>query len=98
PQAESLNLLPSHLLRSPVCRIIKDGPHLQARAGSRPPDVPEHDPKGPKRFPGPIDADVAEQAVFDGVPFRAARRVMTDGAGQLEPVTQPGLKVHLPAP
>ena len=44
----------------------------------------------------PVFADLAEQAVFDGVPLRRGRRVVGDGHPQAVPVAEAMLQVELP--
>ena len=46
--------------------------------------------------PGPVLADLAEEAVFDGVPLRRGRRVVGYPHGQAVPIAEAMLQIELP--
>jgi len=52
--------------------------HLQTRFGCRALNVAQHDLQGTQWFAGPVSADVAEQTVFDRIPFRRPSWIMTN--------------------
>ena len=58
-------------------------------------EIVEHQIKGPQGTTSPRFADFAEQPMFDGVPFRCARWVMTDRDRQAMPIGQFVLKLLL---
>src|SRR5262249_58198037 len=87
-QGEPLDVLAGPLLRFAIDLFIQESLDRQAGHGTRPADVPQHDPQRLQRLAFPVLADIAEQAVLDGVPFGAPRRIVADRHGQPEGVTQ----------
>ena len=58
---------------------------LQTRFRLRATNVAQHDLERTQWLACPVDADVTEQPVFDGIPFRRSSRIVTNR--DLEPVT-----------
>ena len=57
--------------------------HAQPGVGGGGADVVEDRPVAAQRVAGPVLADLAEQAMVDGVPLGGAAGVVTDGNGEL---------------
>ena len=49
-----------------------------------------------QRLGGPVLGDFGEQAMFDGIPFGSAGRIMSHGHGQIEGVGELRLEFGLP--
>ena len=73
-----------------VCRDRE--PSLGGRAA----DQPQHRLPGAPRLASPIDTDLAKQAMLDGIPLRAARRIMTHRDAQTQGIAQVALYLGLP--
>ena len=71
--------------------------HHQAGAGGGGGDVVEDQFKGFQRAAGPIAADLAEEAMFDRVVFRAAGRIVGHGDGELMEIAETVLEGVLPS-
>ena len=77
-QAEALHRLIGDPLAGLVAAAPQPGADLQAGVGGRPADVADQGLEAAQGFARPVEADVAEEPVLDGVPLRAAARVMAD--------------------
>ena len=69
---------------------------LQARRGGRVTQIAEHGVEGAQGLAGPVETNLAEQAMLNRMPLRAASRVMTDGHHQPESVAELALELGFP--
>ena len=72
------------------------GGDFQPRPGGRATDVAKQRLKAVQGLPRPIEADLTEQAMFNGIPLRAPRRVMANRHRQAEPITESALQLLFP--
>ena len=70
--------------------------HAQSRGGACGAQVFQDGLVAVQRAGGPVLGDLAEQAVFDGVPLRGGRRVVGHGHAQAVPVAEAVLQVEFP--
>jgi hypothetical protein len=87
-----------HALAGLVDPRVEKRLHLQACCGCRPTDIAQHGVPGPQGLPRPIEADMAEQAMLNGIPLRAAGRIMAHSHCQSQPVAHLLLPLLLPLP
>ena len=86
------------LLASLVDPLEQGGRDLQARGGRRIMQIAEHGLQGPQRLTGPIEANLAEQAMLNRVPLRAVGRIMTHSHAQAQAVAELALELRFPQP
>ena len=73
-----------------VCRDLEPG------LGGRAADQPQHSIPGSQGLSSPMDTDLAKQAMLDGIPLRAARRIMAHRDAQTQGIAQVALHLCLP--
>ena len=95
---QQLHLLVGDLLSLLVGFGVELGSDGKACAGPGGGDIVEDGVIGLERHPLPVPADLAEQAVFDRVPFRGSGRVVTDGDAQSVTITELLLQIAQPDP
>ena len=81
PVSEDVNrgqLFVAHLDLRWVVFLVEPGVNFKACRGSRCRDQVHHNLERLERNAPPVSGDVAEQAVFDLVPFAGARRIVAD--------------------
>src|SRR5262249_50445967 len=61
-------------------------------------DVAEHGLPRAQGLASPIETDMTEQPMLNGMPLRAAGRIVADGHRQAKPVTHLGLQLVFPLP
>src|SRR4051812_7458805 len=81
-----------------IAATLEAGGHGQASRSGGSSDQALGEVEAAQGHAGPVDADEAEEAVLDWVPFRAAGWIMADGHLQPESVTQLLLDLRLPDP
>ena len=95
-EGQRLHLRIRDRLAGRVGSFQQDGLDPQPRRRGGVANVPQHRLPCPQRLASPVETDGTEQAVLDGVPLRAARRVVADRDGQPQPVAQLLLQLLLP--
>ena len=68
-QAQPPHLCIAHAFSGLISPALEHGLDLQSSASSRARDVVAHLLEAAQRLARPVDADVAEEPVLDGVPF-----------------------------
>src|SRR5215207_2747199 len=84
------------LLAERVVAWLEHSLHGQAAGGRRATDEREQRVPCAERHPGPVAADLTEQAMLDRVPLRTPRRVVADGHRQAEAIADADLQALLP--
>src|SRR5215510_720680 len=85
---ESFQLLVCRLPTFAVDGVIKTRLDSEPGRGCRSSDECKHHIEAAQRLAGPVHADVAEQFVFDRIPFGATGRIVTNRYGQTEGIAQ----------
>src|SRR5262245_32874144 len=76
-QREFLQLSVCNFPTLSVDFLIETSFHLQPGGRCRAPDECKHNIEVTQRLASPVYAHVAEEPIFDRIPFRATRRIMT---------------------
>jgi hypothetical protein len=90
------------LIRDPLAGFIaaasQHGINRQSRTRRRSSNIPDRRLEAVQGLARPIQADVAEQAMLDGIPFRTAAWIMADRHLQARFITEVLLELSLPDP
>ena len=95
-QREELHLGRGDFLSRRKRPVDQAAVHAEARFGFRPAEDAHDVVKARQGLAGPVFADLAEEAVFDGIPFGSAGGIVTDGDGETEGVDQLFLQFPFP--
>src|SRR5947209_3025528 len=94
---ELLHLSIGHLLSFRIGAIQQSGPYPQPGAGDRAAHRAEHRVQTPQWLTSPVQTDLAEQPMLNGIPFGASSGIVAHGHGESIAIAHLLLQVLLKA-